>query len=272
MQWWCSAQTAAWAWRWQPYPGVWIFIALLAVGYFALQRGVRSEMRGPRLAAFVAGAAALWVALDWPLGALGAGYLASAHMIQFLLIALIAPPALLFSLSPVAYQRLASVRPLLGLLRVLTQPLLALVLFNLVVAATHWPPIVDRLMPTQLGSFAIDMSWLLAGLLFWWPLVAPLPERPGFPPWMRVGYLIVATILSTPVFAYLTFSHLPLYSTYELAPPIRGLPTRVDQQVAGLLMKIGGGLILWAAITVIFFRWYWTEEGGRQEKSDDTRH
>ena len=33
-----------------------------------------------------------------------------------------------------------------------------------------------------------------------------------------------------------------------------------DQLVAGLIMKIGGGLLLWGVITVIFFKWAGTEE------------
>ena len=62
------------------------------------------------------------------------------------------------------------------------------------------------------------------------------------------------------VFVYLTFTHLPVYATYELAPPIPWISAREDQQVAGLLMKLGGGAVLWAAIGVLFARWYRAEE------------
>jgi putative membrane protein len=119
-------------------------------------------------------------------------------------------------------------------------------------------------MSSQLGSFALDMAWLAAGLILWWPLVAPVPERPRFSYMVKVGYLILATILNTPAFILLTFSDLPLYATYELAPPVHGIPVRTDQQVAGLLMKMGGGMIYWVAITVLFFKWYHSE--GREEE------
>jgi putative membrane protein len=267
MQWWCSAQTAAWDWSWQPYPGVWAFIVLLAVAYRIVRRrsGAHAGASTPserrlRTASFVAGLLSLWVALDWPLGALGAGYLASAHMMQFLLIGLVAPPLLLYGLPTAAYRPLRRRASVLRLLRLLTHPLVALASFNVIVVVTHWPTIVDGLMTSQLGSFFLDMAWLTAGLVLWWPIAAPVPERAGFSYLYRVGYLILATILNTPVFILLTFSELPLYATFELAPPVHGISAQADQQVAGLLMKIGGGLILWTGITILFFRWYRSEQ------------
>lgn len=262
MQWWCSAQTAAWSWSWTPYPGVWGFVLLLAAAYWILRRRADADTAEPlslRTASFFCGLLALWIALDWPLGALGAGYLASAHMGQFLLIALVAPPLLLYSVPPAAFARLEGRPAVHGTLRVLTHPLVALATFNVVLLATHWPSVVDTLMAAQLGSFLLDMSWLAAGLILWWPLLAPVPRRPGFSYMYRIGYLILATILTTPAFAFLTFSRFPLYAIFELSPPISGISVRDDQRLAGLLMKVGGGVIFWIAITVLFFRWYQSE-------------
>lgn len=265
MQWWCSAQSVAWEWSWRAYPGVWLFVLLLALAYWMLwRRGQRADGAPGAARAWwgASGLLCVWLALDWPLGALGAGYLASAHMVQFLLIALVAPPLILYGIPPDAYGEIERRPGLLSGLRFLTHPLMAIVFFNVVLLSTHWPDVVDNLMAKQLGSFGLDMAWLAAGLVLWWPLVAPVPARPGFGYMYKVGYLILATILNTPAFALLTFSELPLYATYELAPPVAGISTRVDQQVAGLLMKIGGAGIFWTAITVLFVRWYRSEEGG----------
>jgi putative membrane protein len=210
---------------------------------------------------FAAAVACLWVALDWPVGALAAGYLASVHMVQFLLVALIAPPLLLLSVPDGAWARLAQRRGVVRALDRPTRPLIATIVFNSLVWLTHWPRVVDALMGSQAGSFLIDMLWILAGLFFWWPVVAPVParERLGYP--LKVAYLILATVANTGVFVYLTFTHLPVYATYELAPPIPWISAREDQQVAGLLMKMGSGLVLWTAIGVLFVRWYRAEEG-----------
>lgn len=258
MQWWCSARAEAWEWTWRPYAGVWLMVALVVGGYVLLRRRYPVEPGEgggtARTAAFAAGVASLWLALDWPLGAL-AGYLASAHMGQFLLVGLIAPPLFLYSVPPAAWEAWARRGP--GrLARLLTHPVVALATFNVLVVLTHWPPVVDGLMASQAGSFAIDMAWIAAGAAFWWPLVAPVPERPGFGYLLKIGYLIAATITTAGPFLFLTFSELPVYATYELAPPIEGIGKRADQQAAGLLMKLGGAVVFWVAITVLFWRWY----------------
>ncbi len=263
MQWWCAAQGVTWTWRWQAYPGIWLFIAAMVGMFVAMRRRYPDPGDARRWSlqawSYGAGVLALWIALDWPVGALGAGYLASVHMVQFLLIALVAPPLLLLGLPAGAYRALEAGR-LAGPLRVLSNPLLTLAGFTAIVGLTHWPPLVDTLMPLQLGNMALDLVWLMAGVMFWWPVVAPVPRRTGLGYPVKIGYLILSTILNTGTFAYLTFSELPLFATYELAPPIPGLTTREDQTVAGLLMKMGGAAVFWTAITVLFARWYVTSE------------
>jgi putative membrane protein len=267
MQWWCAAQDTAWSWSWQPYPGVWLFVAALTLGYgrlFRISAHVHDGFRRRTRAGFAAaGIFLLWVALDWPLGALGSGYLASVHMVQFLLIGVAAPPLLLLGIPRVRVERWATRAVLRPLVRVLGHPLVSMGVFVSVMAFTHWPVVVDTLMASQLGSFALDMLWLAGGLIFWWPVAVSLPERAWLTEPYKVGYLIVTTLLNTGVFAYLTYSELPLYAVYELAPPVGSLSTRDDQLVAGLLMKLGGAVILWTAITLLFFRWY-----GRSEAED----
>jgi cytochrome c oxidase assembly factor CtaG len=257
MQWWCSAQTTAWGWTWQAYPGVWLFVLLIALLFARVQRRTGSSVRDK--VRFGIGLWLLWLALDWPIGALGAGYLASVHMLQYLLIALLAPAFLLLGVPKAGYERLRRSR-FAAPLRIVTQPLVALAVFSVVMYATHVPSVVDGLMATQAGSFVIDVAWLVGGLVFWWPVLAPVPERPGFPYPLRMVYLLVATVINTIPYGFLTFGELPFYGIYELAPPVTGISTRQDQQIAGLLMKIGGGVILWTAITILFFQWFHKEE------------
>lgn len=269
MQWWCVAEAVPWNWQWRAYPGVWLFVLMLA-GLYRLARGRWPEEDRTRFRGwmFGLGLAALWIALDWPVGALGAGYLASVHMIQYLLIALIAPPLVLIGLPRGLFRSLADSR-LRPVLTVVTHPIPAIAIFVSVMAWTHWPPVVDTLMVTQWGSFLLDLLWLISGTVFWWPVAAPEPARRWLQEPAKVGYLILATLVNTGVFAYLTFSPLPLYATYELAPPISALSTRDDQLLAGLFMKMGGAVILWTAISILFFRWFRTSEaedrGGRRQ-------
>ncbi|MFO7261178.1 MAG: cytochrome c oxidase assembly protein [bacterium] len=263
VQWWCAALGEAWEWTWRPYPGVWAFVALCILAYVLLLRSTPATAgeprdRGTRAAAFGAGVASLWLVLDWPIGALGAGYLASAHMVQFLVITLAAPPLLLYGVPPEAYRRLPP--RVVGVLRSLAHPLVAIVLANLIWFITHVPVVADRLLASQLGSFVIDVAWLAGGLQFWWPVVAPVPEWPWFRGMTRLGYLGAQLIASKPLFVYLTFTHYPRYATYELAPRVLGITARADQQAAGLLMEVGGMLILFVAAGILFLRSLFREE------------
>jgi cytochrome c oxidase assembly factor CtaG len=257
VQWWCSALGEAWEWTWRAYPGVWAFVALMIAAYVLVLRATPASAaeardRGTRAAAFGIAVASLWLVLDWPIGALGAGYLASAHMVQFLVITLVAPPLLLYGVPTEAYRRLPP--RVLSVLRPITHPLVAIILSNLIAFITHVPLVADPLLASQLGSFAIDVAWIVAGLLFWWPVVAPVPEWPWLRGLTRLAYLGAQLIASKPLFIYLTFTKYPRYATYELAPRVLGITARADQQAAGLLMEVGGMLILFVAAGILFLR------------------
>jgi cytochrome c oxidase assembly factor CtaG len=260
MQWWCSAQGEPWTWAWQAYPGVWAFIGLLSWGYFRLLRATVASSDGVRLkpyvASFASGMVLLWLSLDWPIGAIGAGYLASVHMVQFLIMGMIVPPLVLYGIPELTYQRLhPRVSAVLGQL---TRPATAFIAFNLMVVITHMPPVVDPMMSTQLGSFAIDMLWLGGGLLFWWPVVVPGGSQ--LRELAKVGYLGLQLIAMKPIFVYLTFSRYPQYATYELAPRISGISARADQQMAGLLMEVAGMIIILVAVGAVFLKWHAREQ------------
>lgn len=261
MSWWCSARGTAWTWEWQAYPGIWLFILLLAFGVWRWNRaGARAAGRPavPLHPAFLVGLFLLWLSLDWPIGALGAGYLASVHMLQFLLMALAAPPLLLRGPSADALALLERDTFLARLVRRLTAPRNALIFFSVVVLLTHLPPIVDALMVSQAGSMLIDLLWITAGLLFWWPIVLRVPAHRRFPPPVQIGYIVLGLMFSPIMFGlvgFLVYSDTPLYGVFELAPPLPGVRAQADHQLAGVMMSIGGAIIAFTAITVIFFRW-----------------
>jgi cytochrome c oxidase assembly factor CtaG len=264
VQFWCSFTNTAWDWTWRPYPGVWLFVALVAWGAVRLNRaGARAAGRVPDPVhpLTVLALILLWVALDWPVGALGAGYLASVHMAQFLLLGLLIPPALLGGLSVEAQQLIARSRAGWVLER-LTRPVPALVFFNVIVLFTHLPPIVDRLMPRQLGNMAIDLLWLVAGLVFWYPMLAAHPARPRFVPPLRMLYLVAGLMFSPVMFGlvgFMLYSQHPLYGLYELAPPFPGWTSKMDHELAAVMMSITGALVAFIGLSVTFFRWSKTD-------------
>jgi len=268
MQWWCSAQGIAWTWTWRPYVGVWIMILALAVWYWrSYKRAAREwngdhpRLRAPHVVAAIAGIALLWIAFDWPIGTLGAGYLASVHMVQFFLIAMIAPALLVAGWPPSAPEsyeessHAARRTPVRWLVNALTHPIVAIVIFDAVVVGTHAPPVVDTLMATQVGSFVLDMAWLIAGIVFWWPLIGGPFGRPPLRTPLDIAYIFASSLSHTGISMYLLLARFPVYSVFELAPPISGISKLTDQDLAGGLMLLGGAAIVLGTITVVFFKW-----------------
>jgi cytochrome c oxidase assembly factor CtaG len=216
-----------------------------------------SSMR-VHVACFALGLGALWIALDWPIGALGAGYLASVHMVQFLVLAMVVPPLMLYGVPSGAYARLP--RWLMAAIRPVTRRAIAFVTFNLLVLGTHAPFVVDGLMTSQIGSFLIDLAWLGGGLIFWWPVIVGTPGGSQLRELGKVGYLGLQLIAMKPIFVYLTFSTYPQYATYELAARVSGISARADQQIAGLLMEVVGMIIILIAVGAVFVRWNASEQ------------
>ena len=71
-----------------------------------------------------------------------------------------------------------------------------------------------------------------------------------------MGYLFLQSLVPTIPASFMTLGETPLYEIYTTFPRLWGIDVMTDQIIAGLIMKIGGGLILWVAIAWVFFSWY----------------
>jgi cytochrome c oxidase assembly factor CtaG len=253
VQWWCSAQGVPWTWKWRPYPGIWLVALAIGGGYWAATRGgSRTPSARRRRLIGWSGVVLAWASLDWPLGPLAAGYLASAHAVQFLLLTMVVAPLILIGLEPGMLDRPEPGGVGGAVLRVVTQPLTAAIIFNVIAAGTHVPAVVDGFMVSQLGSFALDLSWLFAGLVLWWPVVVSVPQR-RFPTLFKILYLFLATLVHSGIANVMLFADFPIYSIYQLAPPMRTITPMDDLQIAGGVMMIGGLLITFGVMTGLFF-------------------
>ncbi|MCX7621884.1 MAG: cytochrome c oxidase assembly protein [Acidimicrobiales bacterium] len=260
MSWWCSATGQAWEWSFRAYPGIWLCMLLLGFAYWrgwraARTRGELAPADRRRAVAFTIGLSALWLATDWPIGALGAGYLASVHMVQYQLYSLIAAPLLVWGIPEPIFARIVTRLRIDAAMAVLTRPFVAAVVFNAVLVATHSPIAIDDLRTSQLGSFVLDALWLAAAIVLWVPVLGPRHHRIASPGAQCLYLFFALGVVPMIPGAFLTFAERPLYKVYELAPRVGTISPEQDQQVAGLLMKVGNLPVLWLTIAVIFFRW-----------------
>ena len=261
--WWCSGNPGqVWTWRYTPFLGVWIVSAALIGGYLRAHRSAGRPVDRRLLRRWVAGVAAIALVSEWPLGALGAGYLATVGILRYVAITFIAAPLLIAAVPTWLLDRwLPHGTARWTAVRWLTRWPVALLLFNAVLFGTHLPGTIDTLKVYQLGSFAVDAAHLMAALAWWFPAMRREPDRGALREPLRAFYLFASSMLMFVPATFLAFSPLPLYGLYELAPPLwLGFDPVRDQQLAGVLMNVVGGLALWTVIAIGFMRWGQAEE------------
>jgi putative membrane protein len=204
--------------------------------------------------------AVLWLGSDYPIHDLAEQHLYSAHMVQHMLYTLVAAPLLVSGIPAWMWRIALRPRVLRRTWRFLTKPLIALLLFNGFLLFTHWPAVVAASVGSELTHFTLHVLVVGSAMIMWWPVVSPLPEMPPIAPPMQMLYLFLQSLTPTIPASFLTFGHQPLYPVYATFARIWGVDVMSDQMIAGLTMKIVGGLILWAVIAVVFFRWAAREE------------
>jgi putative membrane protein len=260
-------------WTWHPHPDVWLLVLVLGGGYVLAVRRLAPRRVAPgqpavsrsQLIAFSLGLTALWVGADWPVHDLSEDFLYSVHMTQHLLFTLVAPPLLLLGTPSWLARELLRAGRLYQVVARLARPLPALVAFNALLVVTHWPALVDFTLRSEPAHFAAHAAIFASALLMWCPVVAPLGElRLSWPP-ARMLYLFLQSIVPTVPASFLVFAERPVYRFYETVPRLWGVSALDDQRIAGLFMKLGGGVLLWAIITVLFFRWHADEQASDQE-------
>jgi cytochrome c oxidase assembly factor CtaG len=221
-------------------------------GWLALRRRDPRRWPGGRPAAFLGGLAAIELALASPVEPF-AGLLLQVHMVQHLLLMMMAPPLLwlgapLFPLlrglpRPVRMVWVApwlSAPPLRRLFQRLTHPLTALVLFVAVTWVWHAPPVYDLALRSNGWHYLQHACFLGTALVFWYPIVRPYPARPRWSPWLLFPCLILADLSNTALAALLTFSNRLLYPYYAQVPRLAGLSPLDDQSAAGVVMWVPG--------------------------------
>ena len=258
---------------WHVHPDVWLLFGSIIAAYLIASRrheratGEATEPRKRRL--FLLGMGVLWLGADWPIHDLAERYLYSMHMTQHLLFTLVAAPILIAGMPVWLLRELLSPAPIRRIFRFMTRPLVALIFFNAVLLFTHWPEVVAASVGSELVHLALHVLIVTSALVMWWPVMSPLPEMPSLPPPGQMLYLFLQSLAPTIPASFLTFGHTPLYPVYATFPRIWGIDALTDQLIAGLIMKLLGGLLLWGVIAVIFFRWYNQEQ---RDGLDPTTH
>lgn len=257
-------------WRYQPHPEVWLIIAVvLGFGWYVTRvLGPKAVTAGEapvsrrQTISFALGVVLLWLTSDWPIHDISEEYLYAVHMVQHLSLTLLIPPLFLMATPEWLARLIVSPDGTTGIwVRRLTRPVVAAVLFNVLVALTHLTWVVNTSIENGIFHYVVHLAVFSAALLMWMPIVSPLPElRAGYPGQML--FLFLNSVLPTVPGGFLTFAEGPLYSAYDHPIRLWGVTVVDDQQAAGLIMKLGGGFYIWSIIAFLFFKWVLSQQSG----------
>lgn len=255
---------------WEFDPLVIVPLALALLVFLAGQRqlGQRSNISRKRTWLFLGGWAVLALSLTSPLHE-GGEQSFTLHMIEHELIMLAATlllaashagGVLAWGLPGPMRRALAGgwKAPLSSLWRKLTEPVTATIVQAVVLWAWHAPALFDRALNNDAWHAAQHLSFVAASLLFW---VAMLdPRRGGY--LLSAALLFLTSLVEGALGALMALAHSPWYSAYAaMGVSGIGLDPTTDQQLAGLIMWVPGGVVHGAAALALLYRWLSTSEG-----------
>ena len=261
---------------------VWLPVILAGLAYWKARDIVgRHHPANPvprwRMWSWLAGLAAIVLALASPIE-LYDTTLFSVHMVQHLLLTMVAAPLLVLAAPITLVLRVASpaarrrwILPVLHsrVVRVISYAVVAWILFAAVMWFTHFSPLFDA----ALGDFTLHRLehalYLATALLFWWPVVGadPSPHRLSYP--ARIFYLALGMPLSSLLGLVIFSAQVVLYEHYLTLERDWGPSPLQDQSWAGGIMWAGGDAAFVLALVLVVAAWLQHEE--RQDRREDAR-
>ena len=248
-----------WLTQWNWDPGIVIGTVLIvglylyAIGPLRKRYDFEPARRG-QIVAFMLGMGLMFLALVSPLDELGDSYLFSAHMVQHLFLTIVGPPLLLIGTPEWFIRPIIRNRILFAILRFLTLPAVAFVIFNADFFLWHAPALYDATLENQSIHILEHLTFIIFGLLFWWPIFSPSKDLPRLSIGGQILYLFLSGMPVVLLGAGLTFAP-PLYAPYIAAPRVWGISVATDQQLGGLIMWVPGNIIYIIIMSVLFLRW-----------------
>lgn len=257
---------------WTLNPILLLELALLLGAYLYAVGLLRRRWSG---AGTVSRAQVTWFVLGWltlvgalvsPLDTLGDEFLFSAHMIQHMLIAVVAPPLLLLGvptwLWDPLFKRSAAAR---WLARWLAHPVVAFGLLEADIWLWHAPALYDLTLANDTIHVIEHLSFFVFGILFWIPCLEIHPAFPRMSKGFAILYLFVGCQPMVALGALITFASQPLYAPYVSAPRVWGLSPLSDQQLGGLIMWLPSNIPYLIALSILFFQWVGDRDRAERE-------
>ena len=255
-------------WTFEPDIVIPIFLVCLVYGLGLLRRrAVSALLQIWRHLSFGAGMAIVYLALESPLDGV-ADHLFWGHQIQHMLlrmagpmlIALSMPQAMLISGLPSALRR-GALAPFVGngvlrlLFSTLTNAWVVTALFIVALVFWQFPPLHDAAILDDRIHYAMHVTMLAAGLLFWWRIFDMRPPPVGLGFGSRIMMLWIVTLAQIGLGAYLTLKTELLYPAYDVAGRLFGINPLTDEATGGFIIWVPSAMMFLVAAILIIHMW-----------------
>jgi putative membrane protein len=237
------------------HPSVVIGVLLMAAAYIGASRWSGRGVTRNQAIAFAGALIVILFSLCGPVDELEDDRLFFAHMLQHLMLCLVMPPLLLLGLTDWMARPLVMYRWVRPLARVAFNPLAAFMAYNGALVAIHAPRVYEMMCRNDSMHIAMHLVLMVVGVIFWWPLLSPLPEMPRLSYPAQMLYLFLVLIPMAAVAAPISFATSVIYPWYLEGPHPFGVSPLADQMAGGLLMWVGAGFYVICVATLIFHRW-----------------
>lgn len=283
---WLDLQIFGFRALWSPY--FLTFILCITVAYFLITGPMRHRF-GKNLTVptknqqlfFYSGMLLLYLVKGAPVDVL-AHIMMSAHMIQMAILYFIIPIFIIRGLPEWMLRKFIALPIVKPIFKIVTQPIIALAVFNSFFAMYHLPLIFDFTKSHQVIHIIVTLFLFVTAFFMWWPIVTPLKEHNKLQPLLKMAYLLGSILMVSIACALIIFATVPLFNAYssqgawvqslslcvptdvlnglsgELSGPemFSPLDAQEDQQLGGIIMMFLQQIIYGVVLGWIFFTWF----------------
>jgi putative membrane protein len=272
---------------WSPF--FFILLMLVLVSYFLVTmkyrgRFSRSEpLTKGQAISFSVAILLLYIIKGSPIDLMG-HLMFYAHMTQMAILCLVIPQLVIIGIPPWIWRTLQNNTSFKKVFFILSNPVIALILFNGIFSIYHIPLVFDFIKMNMWLHGGYTVILFILGIFFWWPLINKLDDQHTLSGLKKVGYIFAASALLLPACGLIIFADVPLYATFsdpnawakalELCVPgttLSGLTLSgpevfssmsliYDQQLGGIIMKIIQEIVYGFVLARVFFNWYKKEQ------------
>ncbi|KAB2337381.1 cytochrome c oxidase assembly factor CtaG [Cytobacillus depressus] len=272
---------------WSPY--FFIFLALVLFSYFLITIKYRKKfsnsepLKVSQAINFSIAILLLYIIKGSPIDLMG-HLMFYAHMIQMAFLCLVIPQFFIVGIPPWIWRSLLSKSMFKKAFNLMTNPVIALLLFNGMLSIYHIPLVFDIVKTSIILHAAFTSLLFLMAIIFWWPLINQLEEYQLLSGLKKVGYIFAASALLLPACALIIFAETPMYASFsdpkawakslELCVPASTLAGLTlsgpemfssltlinDQQLGGIIMKMIQEVVYGVTLAQIFYQWYRKEQ------------